>query len=118
MTGERRTRAAIKLGLREVHAGPEDVAEARRADPNWERNHESLALGVSPRGTQALYRATQALALCEGRDYAIPDDVKRLAVPVFAHRVVINTRVALAQRTTELAERVLQEILTQVEVPL
>jgi MoxR-like ATPase len=82
------------------------------------RSHESLSLGVSPRGTQALYRATQALALCEGRDYAIPDDVKRLAVPVFAHRVVINTRVALAQRTTELAERVLQEILTQVEVPL
>jgi MoxR-like ATPase len=82
------------------------------------RAHESLSLGVSPRGTQALYRATQALALCEGRDYAIPDDVKRLAVPVFAHRVVINTRVALAQRTTELAERVLQEILTQVEVPL
>jgi MoxR-like ATPase len=82
------------------------------------RSHESLSLGVSPRGTQALYRATQALALCEGRDYAIPDDVKRLAVPVFAHRVVINTRVALAQRTTEVAERVLQEILTQVEVPL
>jgi MoxR-like ATPase len=82
------------------------------------RSHESLSLGVSPRGTQALYRATQALALCEGREYAIPDDVKRLAVPVFAHRVVINTRVALAQRTTELAERVLQEILTQVEVPL
>jgi MoxR-like ATPase len=82
------------------------------------RSHESLSLGVSPRGTQALYRATQALALCEGREYAIPDDVKRLAVPVFAHRVVINTRVALAQRTTELAERILQEILTQVEVPL
>lgn len=82
------------------------------------RSHESLSLGVSPRGTQALYRATQALALCEGREYAIPDDVKRLAAPVFAHRVVINTRVALAQRTTELAERILQEILTQVEVPL
>jgi MoxR-like ATPase len=82
------------------------------------RSHESLSLGVSPRGTQALYRATQALALCEGREYAIPDDVKRLAVPVFAHRVVINTRVALAQRITELAERILQEILTQVEVPL
>ena len=54
------------------------------------RNHESLALGVSPRGSQALYRAAQALALLEGRDYAIPDDVKRLAGPLFAHRVVIN----------------------------
>jgi MoxR-like ATPase len=82
------------------------------------REHESLSLGVSPRGAQALYRATQALAVTEGREYAIPDDVKRLAVPVFAHRVVINTRVALAQRTTDVAERILQEILTQVEVPL
>jgi len=47
------------------------------------RTHDSLALGVSPRGAQALYRATQALALIEGRDFALPDDVKRLAVPVF-----------------------------------
>ena len=52
------------------------------------RAHESLAMGVSPRGAQALYRATQALAAVEGRDYATPDDVKRLVVPVFAHRVV------------------------------
>ena len=82
------------------------------------RNHESLALGVSPRGAQALYRATQALALTEGREYVIPDDVKRLAVPVFAHRIAINARASLAQRSTELSERILQEILTLVEVPL
>ena len=82
------------------------------------RQHESLALGVSPRGAQALYHATQALASVEGREYAIPDDVKRLAAPVFAHRVVINTRVALAQRASDVAERILQEILTEVEVPL
>jgi MoxR-like ATPase len=82
------------------------------------RCHESLSLGVSPRGAQALYRAAQALALAGGRDFAIPDDVKRLVIPVFAHRVVINTRVALAQRTLELAERILNEILTEVEVPL
>src|SRR3954465_6572796 len=54
------------------------------------RNHESLALGVSPRGSQALFRAAQALAIAESRDYVIPDDVKRLATPLFAHRVVIN----------------------------
>src|SRR5579864_5487744 len=82
------------------------------------RNHESLALGVSPRGAQALYRATQALALTEGREYVIPDDIKRLAVPVFAHRISINARASLAQRSTELSERILQEILTLVEVPL
>ena len=57
------------------------------------RTHESLAMGVSPRGAQALYRATQALAAVEGRDYVTPDDVKRLVVPVFAHRVVVNSRV-------------------------
>jgi MoxR-like ATPase len=82
------------------------------------RNHESLALGVSPRGAQALYRASQALALVEGRDYVLPDDVKRLVVPVFAHRVVVNTRVILGQRTSEHAERILQDILTLVDVPL
>src|SRR5579871_6182252 len=82
------------------------------------RNHESLALGVSPRGSQALYRAVQALALLEGRDYAIPDDVKRLAIPLFAHRVVINTRTTLVQRRADVGERIIEEILNQVEVPL
>jgi MoxR-like ATPase len=82
------------------------------------RSHESLALGVSPRGSQALYRAVQALAVLRGRDYAIPDDVKRLAVPLFAHRVVINTRTTLVQRRAEAGERIIEEILSQVEVPL
>ena len=82
------------------------------------RSHESLALGVSPRGAQALYRATQALALLEGRDFAIPDDVKRLAIPLFAHRVVVNTRSALVPRRADVAERIIEDILTQVEVPL
>jgi MoxR-like ATPase len=82
------------------------------------RAHESLALGVSPRGAQALYRSAQALAILEGRDYVIPDDVKRLVVPVFAHRVVVSSRVALATRGSEWAERILQEILMMVDVPL
>ena len=82
------------------------------------RTHESLALGVSPRGSQALFRAVQALALMEGRDYAIPDDVKRLAAPLFAHRVVVNTRTTLVQRRGEAGERIIEEILSQVEVPL
>jgi MoxR-like ATPase len=82
------------------------------------RTHESLALGVSPRGSQALFRAAQALAMAEGRDYAIPDDVKRLATPLFAHRVVINTRTTLVQRRADAAERIIEEILSQVDVPL
>ncbi len=82
------------------------------------REHESLAMGVSPRGAQALYRATQGLAAVEGRDYVTPDDVKRLVVPVCAHRIVVNTRIAIAQRSAEVAEKILNEILTLVDVPL
>ena len=82
------------------------------------RAHESLALGGSPRGAQALYRGSQALAMMEGRDYAIPDDIKRLVLPVFAHRIIVNTRAAMSQRSSEMSERVLEDILTQVDVPL
>jgi MoxR-like ATPase len=82
------------------------------------RSHDSLALGVSPRGAQALFRSTQALSLLEGRTYSIPDDVKRLVIPVCAHRLVVNSRAALAQRSTDFAERILSDILTQLEVPL
>jgi MoxR-like ATPase len=82
------------------------------------RSHDALSLGVSPRGSQALYRAVQGLALVEGRDYALPDDVKRLAVPTFAHRVVVNSRTTLSQRRSDVGERIIEEILGSVEVPL
>ncbi len=82
------------------------------------RSHEGLALGVSPRGAQALYRAAQALALLEGRDYVLPDDVKRLVVPVFAHRVIVDDRIAGPLRNSRSAERILQQILSQVAVPV
>lgn len=82
------------------------------------RSHEALSLGVSPRGSQALYRAVQAMALIEGRDFAIPDDVKRLAVPLFAHRVVVHTRTAFAQHKSDMGDRIIQEILQHIDVPL
>src|SRR4051794_35403814 len=82
------------------------------------RKDEALALGVSPRGAQALYRACQSLALVEGRNWVLPDDIKRLVVPVFAHRVIINSRASMTQRSTETAERILQDILTLVDVPV
>jgi MoxR-like ATPase len=82
------------------------------------RNYDLLSLGVSPRGAQAIYRAVQALALLEGRTYALPEDVKRLAVPVLAHRVLLNTRVSLSQRSTESSEKIIREILTQIPVPV
>jgi len=82
------------------------------------RHHDALALGVSPRGAQALYRTCQSLALIEGREWVLPDDIKRLTVPVFAHRVIINARSSMTQRSTETAERILQDILTLVDVPV
>ena len=58
------------------------------------RHSPFLALGVSPRGSLALLRAAKAHALADGRDYLVPDDVKRLAVPALAHRVLVRTRAA------------------------
>ncbi len=82
------------------------------------REHEALAMGVSPRGAQALFRASQAMAAVEGRDYVTPDDVKRMVVPVFAHRVVIGARAGVGRQSSGAAEKILDEILTSVEVPL
>jgi MoxR-like ATPase len=87
------------------------------------RNHEGLALGVSPRGSQALFRAVQAHALLESRGWAIPDDVKILAPKVLGHRVMPAARASLALRRNGTAsastgERILEEILAEIEVPL
>jgi MoxR-like ATPase len=71
-----------------------------------------------PRGTQAIFRAAQARAFMSGRDYLVPDDVKSLVIPVFAHRIIVQPRAALGVRRSEAADRILEEILTQVEVPL
>jgi MoxR-like ATPase len=86
------------------------------------RTHEGLALGVSPRGSQALYRAVQANALVEGRGYALPDDVKVLAPKVLGHRVMPAARSSLAMRReangAATGERIVEEILAQLDVPL
>jgi MoxR-like ATPase len=82
------------------------------------RDSEMLDLGVSPRGSLALFRAAQALALTEERVYCIPDDIKRLVLPVFAHRILVSSRFASALRRSEEAEAVLTEIMKTVSVPL
>jgi MoxR-like ATPase len=81
------------------------------------REHEALAVGVSPRGAIALRRAAQARALVDGRDYCIPEDVRDLAVDVLAHRVLLDAR-ATGARGSEEAEWIVREILEQVPVPL
>jgi len=86
------------------------------------RTHESLTLGVSPRGSQALYRAVQAQALVQGRGYALPDDVKLLAPKVLGHRVMPAAKSSLTLRRNAsgaaAGERIIEEILSQIEVPL
>ena len=82
------------------------------------RVSEILNLGVSPRGSLSLYRAAQALAYIEGRDFVIPDDIKRLVVPTFAHRIIVNSRYSTGLKRTDEAESALKEILRNINVPL
>jgi MoxR-like ATPase len=82
------------------------------------RNSEMLALGVSPRGSLALYRAAQAMAFTEDRAYCIADDIKRLVIPVFGHRVAVNPRYTNRLRGGEDGDAALAEILRNVKVPI
>jgi MoxR-like ATPase len=82
------------------------------------RSRPDLDLGVSTRGAVFLYRAAQAMALVEGRTYCLPDDVKRLVIPVFAHRIVVNPGIEAFGRRTDDAKDILTEILDHVPVPL
>jgi MoxR-like ATPase len=79
------------------------------------REHEAVELGVSPRGTLALYRTAQALAALRGRAFVIPDDVKHLAPPVLTHRIIISPQTRLRGRRPE---EVLTEIVDTVPVPV
>lgn len=82
------------------------------------RESEYLSLGVSPRGSQALYRAAQAMAFLDGRSFCTPEDFKPLAVPVFAHRVAVNGHYASTAKKSEQADEVLREIVESVPVPV
>jgi len=82
------------------------------------RKSDSLELGISPRGSLALFRSAQALALIQGRDYCIADDVKELVLPCFAHRVIVSSRGSGLKNRTREAEEELQKILQSVSVPI
>ncbi len=81
------------------------------------RTHEHLATGASPRATLGLYRAAQALAFVQGRDYVLPDDVKALAIPALAHRV-LPRNASMTPDPDDLAAEVIREIVASVPVPL
>ncbi len=77
------------------------------------REHPDVYLGASPRGSIALYHATQAYSAMQGRDYVIPDDVKALAVAVLAHRLIVKSQASLREVDPD---RIVREILAQVPV--
>ena len=79
------------------------------------RRSEHLSLGASPRGSIFLMRAAQASAALQGRNYIIPDDVQKMAVPVLAHRLIVRPEARLSGLT---AERILKSILNSVDVPV
>jgi len=81
---------------------------------NRTRQNEDVYLGASPRGSLALFRTGQVAAALAGRDYVLPDDIKRLAVPVLAHRVIVGPAARLRELS---AEQIVQEILNITPVP-
>ena len=85
-----------------------DLAEATR-------RHPDVYLGASPRASIMLLRAARAMAASDGRDYAIPDDIKALAVPVLAHRLIVSADAAMSGRN---AETILADTLDEVTVPV
>jgi MoxR-like ATPase len=83
------------------------------------REDRNLSLGISPRGGIHMFRAVQALALLEGRTYAIPDDLQAVAVPVLSHRVIPSGgQAAVPGERRRLAENILRELLDRVPVPV
>jgi MoxR-like ATPase len=105
--------AALVGMAREVFVAPAlksyivDIAEASRAHPD-------VYLGASPRASLFLLRAARAAASSQGRDYVVPDDIKDLAIPVLAHRVLLSPE---AQMRGATAEDVLDSLLDQVPIP-
>ena len=79
------------------------------------RESAELELGASPRATMALYQASQAWAGIQGRDYILPDDIKRLVLPVMGHRLIVSPQAQLHGRS---AEEMIKDIIAAVPVPV
>jgi MoxR-like ATPase len=111
------------VGVDELLEGQQLVRQIRITDEikryivdlvNTTRTQEELYLGASPRGSLALFRTSQARAAVEGRDYVLPDDVKAMAVPTLAHRLIIGS----AARIREVDARdIVEELLERLPVP-
>jgi MoxR-like ATPase len=111
------------IALEELRAVMEDIKKVYVSNPvkrylvdlvNRTRQSSDVYLGASPRGSLALFRTGQALAALAGRDFVLPDDIKRLAVPVLAHRVIVGPAARLRELS---AEKIVEEILENLPVP-
>lgn len=105
---------ALQADVRAVHVDDElrqYITRIVRAT----RGHESIALGASPRGSLALYRAAQAYAAIRGRDYITPEDIKALWAPILTHRIILSSESRLRGRTVE---SILRDVVAQVPVPV
>jgi MoxR-like ATPase len=78
------------------------------------RNHDDVYLGASPRGSLALYNTSRAWAALQGREYVIPDDIKELAEPSLAHRLIMSPAARMKNVDSRL---VVRELLTSTPVP-
>lgn len=76
------------------------------------RNHPSILSGISPRGTLALLKSAQVLALLKNRDYVVPEDIKTLAIPILSHRILVSHHNGFQK-----ASEIIQQILNQTPVP-
>lgn len=100
--------------VRQVHVEPE-VRAYITGITRATREHEAIELGVSPRGTLALFRASQAMASLRGREYSTPDDVKAVAPAALTHRMTLSPEARLRGRSVD---RILAEILEGLSVPV
>ncbi len=103
----------IQQQIRAIHVDP-SIREYIVSISNATRSHQNIYLGVSPRGSLALFRAAQALAAVRGRGYVIPDDIKLLAKPALAHRIIVTPAARVRAITSTI---ILDEILQSIPVP-
>jgi MoxR-like ATPase len=105
----------LQSAIREVSWQPE-VERYLLGIVRATRSHPAVQLGVSPRGTLALYRACQAFAALQGRDYVQPDDVKHLAASVLAHRLLTTSRSRMrGQQSLEIMSTIVEKTPVPVE---
>ena len=104
---------ACQKAVREVHVDPK-VRQYLMQIVHDTRESEDLALGASPRASIALFRTAQAMAAMRGRNFVQPDDVKRVALPVMTHRLILRPESRLRKITTE---HVVEEVIAEIAVP-